>query len=358
MVLPLSKRVVMSSCAILVCVASSPTHTEDNLISKIATGCAIIAGLGLAGAAIGYAFSRSDEQVAQDAHTNLNTIHAELSKFYMYTQAVPSYTTDLYVIEQDILYPIGVEALRINVSMHDYISFFGDLLAKIRGDLSTISDRMNSLERNDRTYESIYARLRQLRREISEELPILDSYYTFLHAHESFFELYAFEAKLYAYYAQELEIGRLYVNDTYLFERYILQVVGTHDLRSEFPLVKYDKNLSRDISLLSEYISNLSYYYSGRIAAAKQLLDYLKFMRGTLEASYSFKEEKRLQREADERRAHLEYERQQANARQREAVAQEARAAAEWARAREERERNRIERERNTQQPTIVIIEK
>jgi|GEM_PF-3814221 len=357
MVLPLQKRVLMSICASSLLTAPSfAKSTDDNIWGKVATGCAVVAGIASIGALIGWACSKTDEQVASEGFGVLNEAsRARLDHgFYNICANVGYGINSMYLeaLEQEVLYPIALRAWEHNTSMRDYISNLSDQLSTLKSWLYTVEDRISSLERNHDTYGSIYARLRALSRDMSEEINALDGYYNLLYKHRAFFNLYAYEAKLYKYYNREMEIGRVYTHDVYLFERYILQAVGTHSLRKDFPLLAYDSDLNAHIAQLADYISALPYYYPGRTVTATQLLDYLKYMRGVVEASHAFKEEKRAQREAEERRVRFEYERA---ARERETTAREMQAAAEWARVREERERKRILQ--NQQPPTVIIVQ-
>lgn len=355
MVLTLQKRVVTGICAIVLLISSSPTHTrQDDTAAHVAAGCAIGAGiLGLIGAVsagIYYLCSKSDEQVLEEARGSLQLAHSYGVRFQnVYTNVFErGYCGEptLDDIELHFLLPVAMEAAKTGFSVIEYVDALERSVTSLNEALSQVSDRIQKLERDYKTCSSVYESLRLVRSAIRQELAYLEGYSARFSDHKAFFELYAYESKLCGVYAYELEVGRNYQHDLYLFERYIMQSIGTHGLRGDYPLVAYHVRLTDHIERLDRYVNKLRYQYPSRLPLAHQLLGYLRSMRGVIELTPAFKEEKRMKKEAEDRAEWLAYQARQAAALEAHARAAQIEAEAQRALVRLERERNRIEREK------------
>lgn len=359
MVTTVQKRVVTGVFAGALLVSSLPATADvKDTLCKVGIGAAAIAGIAGIGAAIAYAFSeKSDEQLVSEARDEVSASRIERRQYYdLYEVWIGlRYLVDpkLDALEQQFLYPVALHAWTLHNSVDAHISAMNIHFSTLKKLLDTILERINRLECNGNSYLSIYDRLVSARRDLREELAQLDGYYQLMAQHKGFFSLYAYEAMLYDVYNRELEIGRNYQYDPYLFERYLIQAVYMHGLPGEYPVLTYLIRLNDHLEALAQRIDNLKYYYPSRTVLAQQLYDYLLYVRGVVEVSVAYREEKQLKRVQEEQ----EIRRRELIAREVEANARTMQASAEWALAREERERNRIEREKlRQQQETPVII--
>jgi hypothetical protein len=232
--------------------------------------------------------------------------------------------------------------------------------------LKAVKDKMQALhaissklaERSERlTYASCVTldyesrmmreRLTAVRSAIQSFLVSFESYYACIYEHRAFFELYEYESMLCGVYKYELQVGHAYGNDLYRLEKALLQGVGSHNFRSDYPLVAYREMIKKHIQTLRAHIDRLPYYYVGRSALAQQLCDYLCRVLGIIENTPEYKEQKKEKREYEERQLCFELHAREVAAREREAHARELEAVAQKERARQERERNRIDRINN-----------
>jgi hypothetical protein len=354
------KWTVMGLSVVLLLAPSVPAKARDDGWTKaLGVGAAVAAVGAVCGAAVAgivYAFSKSDEQIADDAQQLLrNFRNSPLWRFY--TEYVNVFerayygTPGLDEIERGFLAVVANRAHELNLSMESYISDLKDNLTLLEKSLSDVKDRMHSLEARHETYTAIYDRLSNLRRGLEDELSRFKPYYQRFADHRAYFVLYAFEAKIHDIYKHEFEIGRYYQYDLYLLEYNLVRAAVAHNLSREYPLLKYHKRLSEHIETLERKLRDLKYYYPTRTPDAQQLLDYVIYMRGVIANSSAYKEERHRKKEDDARQELLALRRREAEAAEREAVAHQMRAVAEMQRA-------CAEQARLAQQPTVVVVDR
>ncbi len=360
MILVSQKNVVLSLS--LIFLASSLTHlnardnSTESAVSGLAIGAGILGLFGLAAAGIAYAYSKSDEQLAQEAEEAVREAHRAGHRFYgdyvnVFMRPRPGSPT-LEEIELYFLFGIALNSYYANSSVEDYIDTLANYVKALDYAFDQVADRMRTLEKNRETYTGIYKRLAAVAREISHENAYLKDYYQKFADHRAYFALYAYEAHLLKTYETEFELGRQYQNDPYLFEFYIMQTINGYNLSYDYPLIAYYDRLNNHIDNLRVYIQNLRYYYPGRTPAAQQLLDYMIYMRGVIANSANFRQEKRIKKEDDDRIEQRAIAERKSLAYEREVSIREF-----DARAREiERERNRLVWENKERQPHVIVI--
>lgn len=373
------KRLVMGLCATLLLMPSAPTKaSNNNALGTVAASCAVAAGifgLGyLVAQGIRYAWTKSDEQVSQEAEEALRNARSEghhtgqrfyaefMNTFMNAWNGNPS----LAEIENNFLSRVAYLAYYSynRFDMAIYIKTLSNYKTALKDSLDQVSGRIAELRNDRRTNEYMYNRLVDLERALQAELQWYEQYYPKFADHRAYFEIYDFESRQYETYAREFEVGRQYAHDRYAFGSLIMQEIHAKDLDRNYPLVTYYNRLNRHIETLKGLIKNLRYHYAARKPEAQQLLDYLLAIRDVLVNNTEFKKEAKRKRDDDERREYMEREararereararEQEAAAREREAHAREMEACARMRRADAERERNRIERERLAQQQAM-----
>lgn len=360
MITATQKRLVMGFCAVLLLMPSAPTKTSNNAASNIMTGCLIAAGvLGVCSLAAGVAslFTKTPEQVAQEAEQALQEANRDSHRFY--TEYVYAFdqtrSVTLDEIERNFLYPIAERCFYDNFCMESYISKLAEHKKALTYAEAQLADHIRALEQNNEKSRSMYNRLRSIKQTVVAEHSYLDAYYVRLADHRAFFKLYAYEAKLYKMYAYEMTLSQQYMHEPYLFERYVLAHIRARHSASEYPILAYCNHLSDHIDSLAGYLNSLRFYYAGRTPLAQKLLSELRYLRGIIQSTAAFQEERDRKRTDDARREQLALQRRLAEAHEREAHAHMMQAQAQL-------ERNLIERDRLAQmqaaantQVTVVI---
>jgi hypothetical protein len=360
MVLTAQKRVATGVFALALIMSVPAIHPKsNNTAAKVATGCAITAGiLGLVGAVsagINYFSNKSDEQVLEDGVSALHFAHLYGTRFKpLYIQVFDSTSygsPTLNDIEINFLLPIVMASIQEGFSILAHVDGVAHGVAMLRDALSSVTDRMQTLKHNGQRHTRIYQELKSIRSELKAEFSYMEGYSAQLTRHRAFFALYVYESTLCGIYAQELEVGRLYQHDPYLFERYIMQVIGMHSGYNDYALIAYHAQLSDHIDQLESHMQQLRYHYPSRTPLAHQLLSYLRYVRAVIETMSVFKQESRMKQEADDRAEWLLIKQRQAAAAEANAYAAQMMADAARASARAERERNCIEHARYSSTP-------
>ena len=314
---------------------------------------------------IRYAWSKTDEQVADAADRAVRDADRDAKRFFTeYMNVFSEYTLATYGypsladIEKRFLEVVAYRAYydlnRFSVS--SYISALSTHRTTLHQELEQVVDRIYKLESAYETHKPVYHRLVSLRKALVEERALLDYFYPKFADHRAYFELYAFESKLYGIYDREMQLWYHYYNDPYALEHYLLDTITAYSAEREYPLVVYYYRLNNNIDTLRDLINKLSYTYPVRSVDARKLLDYLIYIRKTLVKTPEYKEQVRLKKEADDRQEWLELQRRNTRAQEEAARAQALRAQAEMQRVVAENHRNYIEHVKLAQQPHISVV--
>jgi hypothetical protein len=332
---------------------SQPTSTKADIKDWAVVGAITGAAVALA-SGIAYLFQETDEEALSNADKNYVAAYLE------FRQEVDSfcaqhYVTSVHTTLSDITYT--------EEELHVYVKRFIECCTsarihteKVQKSLSTLEkssanlhERIQYLERNpyDREAINMARAMRAMRKQITDFSPYLNLYYTFLHEHRSYFELYEYEVQLSEYYRQESMYAYQYAYDPVGFAYGIKVAIGSHtDLYGQFKMIAYKKRVDADLKGVYKLVKALSYSYATLYTTAVQWQDFLKRISGIVAMDSDYRYEVQEQAHQIQRNKELE-------------IAERATYAKECE-VRVRKEANRIEREKlkrkeHEQQVTINV---
>lgn len=367
------KRIVVGLGFSLVFMPTVPTKTYDYSTNNPVVVAGIIgAGIvGVCGLAYGLMkyLQKSPEQIADDAEKVFIAARPEGRRFYveymnLFMRACHTEPT-LEDIESNFLEIVAYRMYVQGIDVEEHISLVQKSIKVLKKALEEVRGAVKDLQ--SRSITPIYERLKNIECDIESELRYLRDYHQRFSEHRAYFILAVFELKLRNEHGYEIALLQHNSADSYIsLAPQLLQKAKAYSVYSDYSIVYYYELVRNYGETLDRYIRDLKHWYTKRVPAAKQLLDYFGYMRNCIADTSAFKEEHELKKADDARRRMIELREQEVRAQADMAAAaqQQAQAATEQARAAERQAYaaqqqvylKQIELAQPKQQSTVVVV--
>ena len=290
-------RVIRGFILVGLC-ATSSVQSRDLGFFDCVIGAGLIGGVACA---VNYLFPTSTPQVIENAESvclkegAYRSLCADIEAHYGINSTYASYPDKKYAINlfnETILYAIAYNHFDKDARSASSVLF--DLkndIHAIKKNQSAIFDRLQKL-RHNREEIHLHQRMDSLYHTMTDVLTRLEFVHDYISKHESYFNLYRLEDKLWKRYDRETQA----LTD-YSYDRYYLDTVFKESIACsgfcEWRYLSYIEQLEKDFDNLSYAVNTMAYHYPDRISWAHQLLGHFTSIKVKTKALPEYFQEER-----------------------------------------------------------------
>ena len=298
------------------------TYDDMETVGKVAVsvGCLAAIGYGIY-KLCDWLFTPSDERVLQNGIDAVQYAHSHYNStigfMEFHCSGIPDNVRDqkklIQSVNEPLLYDYAI-SYKKDTSIDSILMNMNSSISSLQSAHSALAERIKKLRKSDGN-PSMANSMQQVDQEIIGLLCKLEFVHEYLTHHRSYYSIFELEARLMHGYEFELNaLNQNQMNPSYFREAVRSSIMSKASARNGYPYMNYIERIQADCNALGGAISNLSYNYANRIAAASALLHNIQAMHSIAVAEDAYHQELRDYKKEQLEKQRIEAERAKAAA--------------------------------------------